>query len=894
MKRRINKQIVDNSGYKASNEKNFTDYKVIPSNKITMDDVKSTILGIMLDGKGKPQGFEFMEPGNDYTFPDSEAIVEIPKYQSAGTFKGGTYDQFQEYINKLQGGSEGYFDFENSYPGGNTAVSNPPVATSPQPNFNPTVQNRNPDPNFTPDLGTNAPASYNPWSNPDYATAENNKITEGAVDNMTPTGAVDGEQNDQWSTDQPYQFFNPYGGVDMPTAAVTLGSSIQEGNALGIAGSALKLTAGIARNAFSGAGLAKRQQSVLRGYKDKQRQYVTGENRPQYMAKGGEIEQALTGEYMFGMNEINPMVQPNAEIETGEYVQHPTSEIQRAEGDTHEKGGMDVKLDPGTKILSDHLKIGGDKAKHFRNKFDLDLKATDTFARVLDKFNHKSGLQKIVDEQEDLYKQLKKQQETTEDEASLGLNTQYLTGKLNELSDKKKPLEEARKVLFNEIFDAQEEAKPTEKENDSEDDDTYAFGGEIKTLAEKYGIPEDKVQELIKDLPKYQNGAYTPQQRKDRFKDFYNQAERLGYKGDANPDAEDLNSEAGKLQAWMVQNYPQVITDYAKGVDITAKGVDILKKNNPGIFTDLGLPLNKASASYTPEEKKALVDAASKQGAITDDFYKEQFQDNKWTYRFPQVPLGTPKVPSDSTPIAASVVGNLDNTQQPTQQTTEQPVQNSTEEDYRRMGAFLMPEQNPLPPTSLMPNLKVNRRFDRIDPALISSDQNLQEIRRQEASATDQINNLPDSQRIAALSNLSSNTQQNINKVVSETNRINSQIITNADLQNANTQKMEENAAASDALSYEQRQYMGLAKTQNDYANYYNTLTANNVRNFNTINDLNLTNAMYDDYQFTGNGIERVTPDARFVNPLTIPQTSTKTVEKKKTPKKKLGGRFKK
>lgn len=910
MKRKINKRIIDQNGYKQSNSKNFTNYKLIPSNNISMDDVKSTILGIMLDKNGNPQGFEFMQPGTDYIFPSSDSVMEIPKYQDGANtgykppiFTGGTFEQFQAYVKSLQTGQP---------------ITNQQPLTQNVPVQNPTVQGDSNDLTMQQAVHqgmgnewmtqneANLPGNFINIIDPYNATSgvedmsifnddeqlqrmEHNK----AINTLTYNYDEDGQaidENPDFNQPNPFQFFNPYAGVDIPTAAFTLGTSIKEGNTLGTVASGVKLAAGLGRNFLSGMGLANRQKQVMQGYKRNQRDYITGANRPQYMAEGGQIEKALTGEYLFGMDKENPMVEPNAEIEKNEFVRHPSGEIQQAEGKTHEQGGIDVNLEDGTKILSDHLKLGGTNAKYFRDKFDLELKAADTYATILDKFNRKSGLKKIVEEQEDLVKQIDKQQKNTEDEESFGLNMQFLSGKMKDLEDKKKPLEEARKILFDEVYKAQEQSKPKEERDES----VFQDGGYVNFLAEKYGITPDRANEL---LAEFQNGGgYTPEQRRDRFRDFYRQSKILGYEGDVNPDAADLNVEAGKLQSWMISNYPDAVSDYAKGVDMTAKGVDILKANNPEIFTSLGLNLNKPSAAFTPQEKQLLSRAATEQGAVDDNFWRDQFNDNKWSYRFPVVPLQTRQNGDFATPPITATIPTANTTPSSTVVDPSDVEQGTVVEDYPdagqegyNMGVFLMPDQNPLPPTSLQPHLKVNRRFDRVTPALLSPEQSLEEIRRQEMSANDQIDMLPDSQRTAALATLNANTQQNINKAVSETAKINSQIQTQADMQNAQTQRMEENAAAQDALSYEQRQLTAVARTQNDYANYYNTTQANNVRNFNTINDLNLLNAMYDDYQFTGTGVEKTSPDIQWRFNNSVPK---KEVEKKKTTKKKYGGRF--
>jgi hypothetical protein len=81
------------------------------------------------------------------------------------------------------------------------------------------------------------------------------------------------------------QFFDVYGGVDIPTAAYTLGEGIQTGDALQTVGSSLKLLTGLGRNAFAGAGNAKRNEFILKDAQEKYRDSLTP--KPMSFQNGG-------------------------------------------------------------------------------------------------------------------------------------------------------------------------------------------------------------------------------------------------------------------------------------------------------------------------------------------------------------------------------------------------------------------------------------------------------------------------------------------------------------------------------------------------------------------------------------------------------------------------------
>ncbi len=692
---------------------------------------------------------------------------------------------------------------------------------------------------------------YNPSTQsglPTYAPSNQEMINQGqeVIDDPVfgeSTNEIDPARFS--SPDNKIQFFNPYGGVDIPEAAGFLGSSIENKDALGIVGSGLKLATGLGRNIFGAMGQQRRMNQVMKDYYDRQRNDLTrtvvAEDGGMFFEEGGKVDltKILTGEYITGMDKNNPIQEPNSEVEHREFLQHPDSEIQQVIGDTHEQGGEDVKLEEGTRILSDHLKVDKDLIKKFKDEYDVKLNASDTYARALEKYNKKIGLADLIEEQEGFIKELKKQQENTKDEKALGLNTQYLSEKLKEVEDKKKPLEEERKPVFNLLFGKQEDSK----EGGKNEENLFEEGGVVEELASRYGLDKNKAMEIANYM---QNGGYSNEDRAKRLNDFYNQIKGLGYDGE---------KEIGEMQKWMVKTHPDKVVDYFtdKGQPMTAKGIDIIKEKYADAFTKTGINPNKQSAQYTPDEKVALQTALGDK--LDSGFWLEQFNDNKFDWRFPIVSVsGELKANSVDNGIVASAMPNPPSMTPTTDVTLndENPDLVQTEEEKRNMAFLMLPDQYPLQPNSLQPHLKVNRRFDRLTPALISPEQNIVEANRSLAAANDQINNVPGAQRAAALIGLEANSQENINKVISETNKINSQIISSTDARNATIQASEENAGAQDALSYEQRQLRALGLTQNDVNNYFNKVQEVNTRNFNEVNNANLINANANHYQFDG------------------------------------------
>lgn len=124
-------------------------------------------------------------------------------------------------------------------------------------------------------MPTSAQLSYNKMQN----TATNNYDANGNAKNTGNPLDIKGEE--------PFQFFNPYSGFDIPTAASTLGSSIESGDTLGTVASGLKLATGLARNVFGGMGQERRKNYVTKQGYEKQREAMTGEGREIAMGRFG-------------------------------------------------------------------------------------------------------------------------------------------------------------------------------------------------------------------------------------------------------------------------------------------------------------------------------------------------------------------------------------------------------------------------------------------------------------------------------------------------------------------------------------------------------------------------------------------------------------------------------
>ena len=502
------------------------------------------------------------------------------------------------------------------------------------------------------------------------------------------------------SEDKEDDYFNPYGGVDIPGAAVVLGESIESGNTLGMVGSGLKLAAGLGRNVMGGVGEARRKQFQMEEFRNKKRAakventetYKEGgslENDLQYFQEGRDLNvEEITGSKRKG-DENAPA---NAELEKGEFFEEPDGTPTEVIGKKHSEGGEKMNLEKDTNVLSDFTKVNKKQAKELADEMGIKFSGKETYANVLSKFNKKIGLTDLIEEEEEVIKEIKTQKDgelENVNEESLNVNLEFLSSKLNDLTKEKEELEALSSGAFSRIFDMQESVKPKEEKEQTE----FKIGGkvygksEIMDIAKQFNVEEDKALEIITKMekggsvPKFNGGGtLTPEEEaalksdteflkgkgilqdlettkldRDLYEEhlefnkkiddekykgvepgivhIIKESKRWGYDKELTP--ENIKENILEFQKFQNKKNPkQVIKTFKEdGTPITADGVDIIKSSNPEYFKELGIDINKKSADFTDEERLTLQNKHIAEENDTDEFWLKQYADGRAEYR---------------------------------------------------------------------------------------------------------------------------------------------------------------------------------------------------------------------------------------------------------------------
>lgn len=750
----------------------------------------------------------------------------------------------------------------------------------------------------------------NPQENLDnYSPGTQTGLTDLTQDRLGQSSITEEKQGSTYNYQVPQapntQTMNPYGGVDLSTAASYLGSSIESGNALGAVASGLKLLTGAGRKAFSAAGRVRRNEYLQNEYQEDVRDYLTQENNKRYVGgeNGGQytklpkapsltpyenggskskIDQTklLTGEFITGASPNNTAVDPNSELEKNEYIITPEGGSMKVLGDTHEKGGENIELNEGDMVISDNLKLKGDTAKLLREKYDIKVKAKDTYAEAVDKIYKEIGLTKLIKEEEKILERIKKEQEGTKDGTTQSLNLQYLYKQRDKIVDKKDKLDEERLSALKTVFTLQEKSKPKEDQSQEK----FQDGGQ-KLSPYAYvmfeGTPEQKSY-VQYDMSKYftPNGEYW--EANNRQETAEEHLERM------RPIYENMK-ESGTLQEY-IENNKGFILD------------EIEEESNKELFQDGGIA-SFNSVDYTQSKNDSGTYGNANKKALS-----KLINNNSWWYDFSEfdpddpkdvkkyqkafnshVEEGAPVLDVDGklgvetitslykrTPTGKGIdkgeVTNAPSTLLPRpspaskeKDTEEENTPTEEEENSKSSNAgaefAFLPQQSILPPSAMEGQLSLNRRYDRVDPNLLSPEQIIQENQRQAQTAYAAAQGLPDAQRAAALAQISVNTQNANAQAIYQTEASNAQLLNQAQSQNAQIQMAEENVNANDALSFEKRQQTAQAITEEQTKQYYDYLRRLQTSKFNDIRKMNTVNSIFDNYDINADGTIDVNSD---------------------------------
>ena len=936
------RNIFDNKGFLDLNSDNFTPIKVIEGGDITMEGVSRDIFAYPVRG-GAVQRPTLMRPNENHRF-NADYVVEVPKFMNGTQFGTPPLAQTStDPVAQFRAFSDGLFNQQRL-----RTINNiqPPYLQGNEYDIDgdgvPNSIDRRDE--LAGIYGTTEPENiFGSYTSAPFVGANEFRRTKFSDFVQDPASLVDIDLNTSL-----FKAGQSFGFDPEILENADAQNQARRGNLLRGVGAVGKSLLNIGRLVGGGLGFQNRQNAAIEQYLQQRREALaqTGNFRfakngglLQFFRGGGTVddlpmEKALTGEYITGLPE-NREQNANAEVEKGEYIQHPNTDVQKVVGKTHESGGEKVNLESGTRVISDNLKIGGDLSKMLRKEYDIKTKAKDTYARTIDKYTKKIGLSALNDEQEALFKKLE-QEEDTKDEATANLNRQFLSERIREIEKEKSPLLAQRKDFVEFIFDKQESNKTAEEKLPEFKDGGTFSSSKFRKLCKKHGISEKEGMKLMKSFKyggtkkkkrKYQLGGFTFQQNSFNTDDLSPRQQQsftnFGFprtSGNVNspealnervlelirlnpvlaaeifgsPDS-GLNIDEQSIRSFQegFNTNAQAIVDFIANSDAftdeektniaSSVGNEIFKEDGAkearafdgilGNFTSSrpGFQFN----AVTPEDRQKLNKSGvtsykqllTPDGKINPDLGLsntsleglKRFENFSGDFLIGEIeesapvvqaaaPIATPAEPAKKAtpenPDPNAGINNLANPSRPRQS----------------QGIPFLPDQSKAPPTGLIPHLKIERQFERLDPVAITNEDNLKSIFRQQDFAAEQLEGLPDSQRRSVLASMVANSQEVANQSVTQTNIANAQNFQQTEQFNINQSNNEENARASDLLNFETRQLTALAKTQADLDNFLDFNQRGRFGNFQTASTANLLNGIYENFNVSPFGSVQFDP----------------------------------
>lgn len=629
------------------------------------------------------------------------------------------------------------------------------------------------------------------------------------------------------------------------------------------------------------------------------------------MQKGGKLSFAekMTGEYEQGLPE-NKEGQAVVEVEQGEHILQPDGTTSEVVGNKHSKGGAKLSADQiqdGSIVISDHLKIKKDDTKYFKEKYDIKVSTKDTYATVIDKIKKNIGIEKVTQEQEDVFKKIEKEEKNTKDVTTKNLNLEYLSKKVKELEEEKAAIEPQRLEAMQDVYGRQEASKPQEEQAQEQQGVSPEL---LQQLSQESGMPVEQLQEFLKGgkVKKYQDAGEVELEETDEDirwhglpddhivpKDLQAFINKFGLsgryatnnrKGDAPHIGQGRIDEITKyleenphLSRYFtfvkndsqVGDYYDVTREYIKD---TAGITGFTSEDWDGdrdIAADFSRrPFNNFELKdvYTAEEidnlppwvefyKEDFFTINTDEEGKTESFRPTQALQDRYARETRDKNFKLKSVESVADPNKMLTQKEADRITARREERVLQEDDKKTKKekpDRTERNFPLFPDQGVLPPSSPQLPLKSQIRLGRADSVNVSPEAALVESARQRQAAMGALDTLPPAQKAAMLAMLTAQEGVQSNQAINQTAIANAQ--QDAQTQQFNIGQADREGAleAQNALSYEDRTFRTQAAYRENLNQYYDFLRKVNAQNFQDVRNQNTVNTIFEGYQIQPDG----------------------------------------
>src|SRR5690606_10251543 len=308
--------------------------------------------------------------------------------------------------------------------------------------------------------------------------------------------------------------------------------------------------------------------------------------------------------------------------------------------------------------------------------------------------------------------------------------------------------------------------------------------------------------------------------------------------------ASNQNEVWAQMQKWVTENAPQELLAYTKSAPLTNKGVARAFKQFPDKVRELGIDPTVDPNTLTREQRVTLAKGLN----APDEFYIDQFNDGLAGFRFPTGEIVT------TTQGTTETVGQTPPTNEDNIGTGNITPQRETVNRLRNVVPTL-PNMFTMPPSAMMIPRQDQVTFNRISPVTRTPEAQIATANNQANFAIEQAyaNNPNLAPFLAA--NLLGTTQQSANQAIAETDAFNAQAMNQANIYNAQEGDKEQLMNINLNQNFEQILFGSLANQEADWRRWFTTNQLQQRQNWQDVNNLNLMNQLYDNYQTDGTNI---------------------------------------
>lgn len=615
----------------------------------------------------------------------------------------------------------------------------------------------------------------------------------------------------------------------------------------------------------------------------------------------------ITGNYQFGLPK-NMQDKSNAEVEGGEYIKDNLGNVSEVEGPKHSKGGVKVLLENGDRILTDYTKIDDKLAAKIKDNLGIRVSKRDTYATVLDKFNKKIGLTELLEKETNLNKRILDQEDPRIEANTRTLNLQALSGRLEEVKEGKKSLEDKQNELFDILYQDQEKRKTFETVKEK-----YFTGGQFQRGGSFYNsvIPEwyqgDDVwqrQHSITGGPTYGENMLNrtddmighirdnmPGLFEQNFSQGITTDNTLNFQRNYNSGLDAQLADVARLYGEDSDNYRQFQNEVNK-----------YKFTNDGSVNSMDGKLGNRTSSraafslnLVPEDVKKRLDEAGIRtvGQLrgSSDFkdiydqYGTGLNDNWLIGQLQQAQAitGTPagrmgmEGPTTANIVAPYTASTENNNPEVKDELNNKPKGPNPLESL----LTLFPDSGIKKPEGVLPHLKTQNYLEQMDTPKATAEAGQRELNRSRMSTMQNLENLDPQSRALATLGVQSQVNDSIVKLHSNVGDTNAKIDQGNRQQNMQLRDLFQQRQNASAMDYEQKTYRAMANNEANWRNYFGDVARDQRQKWNATNKLNANNAMNPDVQFYNGrfNVRKLKINDRMLNSLMDSDEGRKLIE---------------